>query len=526
MRRQRICQFLAFLFFFYLIVAAGSLAADQYLLPWFIALDPAASLGTALAARAIFTGMAGGLLVLALTLIFGRVFCGHVCPLGACIDLADHPFGRGKRSLPGLPRVRIFFFVLLFGAACGGLSLLFAFAPLAISTRLLALLGEPVLRLGAAYGVNFLRPLGDHWNWGWLTFAQIRTPFYHLSFSLLILTLAPIVGSLIAPRFWCRALCPAGALFSFAAWRPALKREVSESCIDCGLCRENCPTEAIGKNPRITRHGECITCRKCVGACPVNAIRFSFSAGKPAESPLPDPARRTLLLGGVTLAAGGALLSTSWGSAISAPPLVRPPGARPEPDFLRRCIACGACMAACPTNTLQPSDLNRNWKALLTPLLTPVVGPCRTDCSRCGQVCPTSAILPLAPEEKIWARPGTAHIRRRRCIAWLEERACLVCDEVCPFDAIVLVRVPGISNPVPEVIASRCSGCGYCEHECPVTGERAIVVIPEGAVRLNENRHRQKGIETGLDIRLHADTDAGYPSGEENPSELPPGFTP
>lgn len=521
-RRQRIFQTCSVLLFIHLLVAAGSFTTDEYFLRRIIALDPAASLGTALAAHALFAGMAGALVLLVLTLIFGRFFCGHICPLGACIDLADHLPRRQNRFLPKISLVRTGVFLILCGAACGGLSLLFAFAPLALSTRLVALLGEPLLRLGAAFGVDFLRTLCDG---GWLTFAHIRTPFYSPILPLAIVTLMPFLGTLIARRFWCRAVCPAGALFSCAAQRPALTRQVAEKCIRCGRCRKACPTEAIGTDPRITRHGECITCRHCAAVCPVHAINFSFSLHQPAGSRCPDPGRRTLLVGGTAaLVGGGFLLSTTRVPEAADSVPLRPPGARPEIHFLRRCIGCGACMAVCPTNTLQPSGFDGPWRALLSPLLTPAVGPCRTDCARCGQFCPTAAILPLTAEEKIWARPGSARIDKKRCLAWQEERACLVCDEVCPFAAIVLVRVPGIGNAVPEVITNRCSGCGYCEHECPVAGTRAIVVNADGALRLNDSNHRREGLKSGLDIRLQAHE--GYPGGTENHLGLPPGFTP
>ncbi|MBN1140807.1 MAG: 4Fe-4S binding protein [Deltaproteobacteria bacterium] len=305
---------------------------------------------------------------------------------------------------------------------------------------------------------------------------------------------------------------------------------MSEACIGCGKCQARCPAQAIPGDPRATRHGECLTCRRCLEICPQQAIRFSFGAAThPLLSSPPDPKRRALLAGGaVFLAGGGVLWSTAWGRARPDSSLLRPPGARPEEDFLRRCLGCGACMAVCPTNTLQPAGFQHPWQALLSPLLTPVIGPCATDCNRCGQACPTEAILPLPMAEKFWARPGTAHIRKGRCLAWLEEKACLVCDEVCPFDAIRLIRVQGLSNSVPEVIPNRCAGCGYCEHECPAA-RKAIVVEAVGALRLNDPRPRENGLLKGLDIRLHphqkdAEQDGVLPGGF--PGGLPPGFTP
>jgi ferredoxin-type protein NapF len=212
--------------------------------------------------------------------------------------------------------------------------------------------------------------------------------------------------------------------------------------------------------------------------------------------------------------------------------LIRPPGARSEADFLQRCYRCGACLAACPTNTLQPFGLAAGLPGLLTPVITPQLGPCEPTCNACGNACPTEAIRALPPFDRLWAKVGTAHILRHKCLAWEFNRKCLVCDEVCPYDAIDLKPEPGFKVAVPFVVENRCSGCGFCEHHCPVEAQPAIVVEPMEALRLSTGSYHQRGRAIGLDLQLRTQKKVSEEGGTRYPLEesnggsgLPPGFT-
>jgi ferredoxin-type protein NapF len=350
-----------------------------------------------------------------------------------------------------------------------------------------------------------------------------------------------LAGGRWIPRFWCRCLCPAGALMALCARRPIIRRQVTDDCIDCGLCARQCPMHAIGDDPRSTTHQECITCQTCRRVCPTQAVIFTGRAAMPAPRRLEfSRYRRGLLIAGasgfgtaaITLSGARHLLGDTGTRRIIPPDLIRPPGARPEDDFLRRCYRCGACLAACPTNTLQPFGLAAGLPGLLTPVITPQIGPCDPACNVCGQICPTQAIRPLSHSERIWAKVGTAQILRYKCLAWELDRKCLVCDEVCPYDAIVLKRVPEVKVPVPFVIEKRCSGCGLCEHHCPVEALPAIVVEPMEALRLAAGSYRQKGRAIGLSLELRrkgprlATGQTPLPLNEgDTGSGLPPGFS-
>jgi ferredoxin len=214
--------------------------------------------------------------------------------------------------------------------------------------------------------------------------------------------------------------------------------------------------------------------------------------------------------------------------------VMRPPGSRPEPEFLARCIRCGVCMTACPTNTLQPREPAGGFFSLISPMIVPRIGPCEPDCNICGQVCPTAAIRSLPMAERRWAKTGTAVILRNQCIVWEHDRKCLVCDEVCPYDAVELRRVDGKPYRVPFVIENRCSGCGYCEYHCPVKPAAAIVVQAPGEIRISTGSLQNAAIAAGLDLTRNREPLTGdtekypWPNGDPGPTggtNLPPGFS-
>ena len=512
----------------------------------FLRLDPAAALLTGLAARVWLGAFLAALVVLALTGFLGRFFCGYLCPLGTLIDGVDACVRKPAAETVDLPRKwrRAKYVLLAFvtAAALAGLSLAFLVAPIPLVTRFFSLLILPLLQQLADLALQLAAPLADRFDLTGLLYLQLPLPRFDLQWLTLLLMLLVLGGGRWWARFWCRCLCPAGALMALCAWRPVIRRRVTDDCIDCGLCTRSCPTGAIDEDPRATAHQECITCQACRRVCPTRAVVFSRARtlDRTPVRPSFSRYRRGLLLAGagglgaaaVTLSGARHLMGNTGTRRIVPPDLIRPPGARPEDDFLRRCYRCGACLAACPTNTLQPFGLSSGLPGLLTPVITPQLGPCEPACDACGQACPTQAIRPLPLAERLWAKVGTAHILRHKCLAWELDRKCLVCDEVCPYDAIVLKPEPGLKAAVPYVVENRCSGCGFCEHHCPVEAVPAILVEPMEALRLSTGSYRQEGRAIGLDLRLRTkkrpsgESGAPYPLGEGDAGQgLPPGFS-
>ena len=348
----------------------------------FLALDPLVSLSTSLAARVLVWSLAWAGVLLAVCLVFPRGFCGYLCPLGTLIDLSDwllvRRIGR-TRPLGGGGWRHTRYYLLVATLVAAGMGVLVTGFVAAI----------PVLVRGMAFIVS---PLETGLTKDWYL-----VPHYGADNILSVALFAVVLGlGLVAPRFWCRYLCPSGAVFSIANLLRLTERRVDSSCIKCGKCVKACPFDAI--NPDFSTRGlECTFCQTCGGACPVRAINFATRWGREKKGTVPFsgpgeqhtetgtapfsqkrekgtapvsasallsvPVSRRGLLGGVAcgVACGvAAAVGVRGAGKRDLPPLVRPPGSVPEPEFLRMCIRCGECYQACPNNVLQPVGFDRN----------------------------------------------------------------------------------------------------------------------------------------------------------------------
>lgn len=341
------------------------------------------------------------------------------------------------------------------------------------------------------------------------------------------------------PRFWCRTLCPAGAMLALFSIRPLIRRQVSNDCTDCGKCIQDCPMGAIdAEDAKQTHFRECIVCNICKEICPENAVTFNFNGPNQPWATLPKiPSRRQFLLGGMSGVGSAAIcysgLDSLYGQSgegqIPPPMLIRPPAALPEKEFLARCVRCGECMTVCPTNTLQPIWFKAGLTGMFSPAMIARRGFCNPECHLCSEVCPTGAILQTTPIQRVWAKTGTAVIKKERCLAWEHNKQCMVCDEVCPFDAIIFRKVENIPFAVPEVFEERCAGGGYCEFHCPAQNQSAIVVTPLGATRIKDGKFREYGEQHGLQLSLKREgskqTDEDPYKDNTSSGNSAPGFT-
>ena len=241
---------------------------------------------------------------------------------------------------------------------------------------------------------------------------------------------------------------------------------------------------AIREEGRENSASECIECYTCGSACPVGDI--AVTAGNP-RGPFKVDLRRRRVIGSLVLgfAAASTLRMDSLRVARSRW-FIRPPGSVPEDELLSRCYRCAECMKVCVTGGIQPAVLEAGLSGLWTPVLVPRIGGCEKTCNMCGKVCPSGSIRNLHLVDKTFAKMGTASIDRARCIAWEQQKLCLICDEICPFAAIdfKLVTDAEGESKRPFINEEVCTGCGLCEMKCPVEGRSAIVVSPAGEERL------------------------------------------
>lgn len=490
-RARRVVQVLAFFAALALILLTTRRAYRGIGADLLLGLDPLAGLTAMLAARRWMGRFLAGLILLGLTLLAGRFWCGWLCPVGTLLDWASprRPQQALKNESPWRRAKYGVLLIVLFAALWGNLTLL-VLDPLTLLTRTVGTVVLPSLNwlIVQAEEVLYRVP--------WLmnatakvdgalqgTLLSYKQPYYAGSVLLGGVFAGILLLNLWVPRAWCRYFCPLGALYALISKMALLKRKVSPACVACGACERTCPMGAVqGTRAYASDSGECTLCLDCAIRCPKGAISFK---GEPCPSfgwPH-DPSRRQVL-GMFAASAGGlALLKIGARNHHPSPYRLRPPGVQ-EKAFLSQCVRCGACLRACPSHGLQPAWWEAGLEGVWTPILVPRLGPCEYSCNTCGQVCPTGAIPRLTLEEKRLAPIGKAYIDPALCIAWTGRGPCIVCEEMCPLPekAIALVEIQAgpPDNPLtvqaPVVRHERCIGCGLCEFKCPVQGEAAIRV--------------------------------------------------
>lgn len=495
MRRTRI--FLQIFFvtvfvgaFFYLNTNPRAYSFDS---EFFLRFNPFTGLITMLASRSIIMPLAiFTVIFLVATLLFGRFFCGFMCPLGALIDFFDRHLFAGMRSNKRRPqlfvqRLKYVLLTIISVLSIFGVVFPIFIDPLSLTTRFLTLLIHPLINIIGVDFLKFTSIFSSSWSNHIYSLYPIRVPLYYG--TILTLTLAAMVfaGSFWDKRFWCQYICPTGAFLGVLSRFSLFRRKTSESgCNSCQRCVKTCPVHAIDeKDVSRTRVSECIECGICV-QLKDSCSRFLLSIPEPQKSLNPDLHRRHLLSG----VAGGLLMLPVFRAAGSSKndnhgKLIRPPGTIPEEQFIARCLACGECMKVCPTNTLQPCMFTDGFSRLYTPKVVPRIAGCEEKCNLCGNVCPTGAIRKLPLEEKQFVKIGTAVLDRHRCLAWSQNKECLVCDEVCPYNAIEARVVDTVKGrfKVPVVNEDLCLGCGMCEQHCPIFDIAAIAVYKFGENR-------------------------------------------
>ena len=536
---------------------------------WFLQLDPLVAIGTILTTHTLYRGLLWALATVVLTIIFGRFFCGWVCPFGSLHHFAGF---LGNRKKPLSQKIRlnkyrkaqcIKYFILIF------LLSMAAFPSLAatLQTGLL----DPIPLVTRSFNLVLL-PIAD----GFANVVSAEGRFYEGAWLIFAIFFAAVFLNLIIPRFYCRFICPLGALFAvlgrFAVWRIGKSKS---QCSNCKLCEQSCEGGCEpGDNIKIS---ECVLCFNCFEDCKSKDAVISYQPrpSLAAENTDPDISRRGFvlsLLSGIFAVPAVRLSNKLGGNWYHR--VIRPPGSLAEEEFLKRCIKCGQCMRACPTNVIQPGGIEGGLENLWTPVLNYRIGSsgCQLNCVACGQVCPTSAIRPITLPEKLGLnefseagpiKMGTAFLDRNRCLPWAMDKPCIVCQENCPVspkaiytqecfntirDGILTVKkatdntietvetnllldkfatgdyycvtesnerrkiaantentivissderfekIPAAGSKIeiqvclqrPYVDIEKCIGCGVCEHECPVSGRKAIRVSAEGETRSAE----------------------------------------
>ncbi len=528
---RRTLQALSLIFFLFLMIESRlpqdvyidysmAFSADQELrldqpVTFFFQLDPLIGISSLLSGYTFVKGFLWGAGILVLTILLGRIFCGFICPFGTL----HHAIGRLYPALKGSrmvqanlkasnQKIKYFILILLLVAAVCGLNAAGLMDPIAFLFRSLALAAVPGLGDGlrsifeamaasdfkilnlAGYGAEVLvSPIFGYSQ------AAYQTAWFIGFIFLVILFL-----NRIRPRFWCRTLCPLGALLGIFSRISILKLEkYAQKCTACNLCLKHCQGAASPRPDQEWETAECLMCLNCFNVCPEDALAFRF-VWSLERNRQPDIGRRALL-GGLTVGISFPLFARLDGRIDKDPDprLIRPPGSIPEKEFLELCQRCGLCMKACPTNGINPTLAEAGIAGFWTPRLIMTQGYCDYTCTLCGSVCPTGAIQEITVNEKIKQpiKIGSAYIDRGRCLPWSGNAPCIVCQEVCPTspkavylkaDVVATSDQKSLKVQLPFVDLKRCVGCGICENKCPVRGLPAIRTISAGESRSLSNQ--------------------------------------
>jgi polyferredoxin/Fe-S-cluster-containing hydrogenase component 2 len=507
-------QIVFFALFLLAVWATWTSRIEGYPVSRLLEMDPLVMLTTALSTGYVYQFLGWGLLIVGLTFLFGRVFCNWICPFGTLHQFVGWLFNTQSTAqrieqnryhdLQYLKYALLIVFVIL--AALGALQI-GLLDPIVIMYRAFTAVIAPASdgALDRATQAGLASNVTDT-----LKFApSVASRIFVGSFWIGLFFLLFVALNLWKPRFFCRFLCPLGALLgSLSRYSLFRINRIVDRCTDCNLCLTRCEGAADPQSQ--VRVAECFSCMNCIDDCPEDALVFSLlNQDKQQVKPAPDVSKRRLLFAGLAGLAAFPMLRSNGKSADDnfSPQMIRPPGSVAEPEFLTKCIKCDQCINACPTNVLQPAGLTEGGiEALWTPVLNFRIAHCQLKCTLCSEVCPTGAIRRISVAEKLGIgeyadqgpiRLGTAFFDRGRCLPWANDIPCVVCEEVCPTSPKAIQTIDeevmdAYGNRVvlnkPFMVPELCIGCGICETECPVQDQPAVYVTAVGESRSQTRR--------------------------------------
>lgn len=430
----------------------------------------------------------------AITLIFGRLYCSVICPLGLFQDATSRlaSLTNKKRKFSYAPAkniLRIVIFALFVVVIILGATAIAALIdPYAAFGRIVSSLVAPLYKLGN----NLLADLAERADSYAFYSVEVITSSI-ASLVVAIVTLA-LVGTLAwrNGRTYCNTICPVGTLLGFLSKFSLLKIRVDNSkCNGCRKCVRTCKSVCITPEDRSIDYSRCVTCFNCIDSCNQGAISYTMRRKKSSSTESAkhvDNSKRNMLavssalLATTALKAEGKLVDGGValieGKAIpTRNNIIVPPGAQGVKNFTQKCVGCQLCVTVCPNNVLRPST---SLSRFMQPEASFEVGFCRPECTKCSEVCPAGAILPIDKATKSSTKIGCATLIRENCVIATDNVDCGSCAAHCPSGAISMIEPADAETyhgrKIPVVDQTRCIGCGACENLCPARPFSAIYV--------------------------------------------------
>lgn len=443
------------------------------------------------------------LLWVAVTFVFGRIYCSVICPLGVMQDIVSYFSGKRKKFKyrfsysPEKKLLRYGVLAVFTIAVFAGLTVIYTtLAPYSSYGRIATNWFAPVWR-GVNNVLAYLSEQVDNyafyhvdiWIKGLATFIVSGLIFVGVSF------LAWKHG-----RTYCNTICPVGTLLGFISRHSLFRITVDTAkCNGCGLCSRKCKAASIDAKQHSIDGSRCVTCFNCIETCKKGALSYTLhlpfkkksaadipESKKETESRVDESRRKMLMLtatlAGTSMLAQAKQATEEFVAATERKTMPRrkqqivPPGALSASNMADHCTACQLCVNSCPNQVLRPSD---KLETFMQPVMSYEHGFCRSNCNTCSQVCPAGAIRPISLEKKVSVQVGHAVWIAANCVVNTDGVSCGNCERHCPNGAIMMVPKDK-NNPdslkIPVVDTERCIGCGACEYVCPARPFSAIYV--------------------------------------------------
>ena len=426
------------------------------------------------------------LALIALTLVFGRIYCSVICPLGVFQDLLAR-LRRKKNKYSYSKEVKwlrypvLAVFVLAGVAGIGSLFQLLA--PYSAYGRIATMIFQPIWKLGN----NLLAMMAERMD----SYAFYTIDTWMRSLPVLIIAAVTLVILAVLAwrggRTYCNTICPVGTILSFFARFSWLKiRFDEEKCKNCSLCSKNCKAACIDFKTHTVDYSRCVACGNCIDSCKFDALKYSSSM-QTKKNVSVDASKRSFLLASALVSTAamaqkkeklmdGGLADIEDKVAPERQTPLTPPGSLSFDHYAQHCTGCQLCVSECPNQVLRPSS---DLMHLMLPEMSYEHGYCRPECTRCSQVCPAGAIKPIDEDEKTSIQIGHAVWIKKNCVVLTDEVECGNCARHCPSGAIEMVQLDENNEEsplVPAINEAACIGCGACEFVCPSRPFSAIYV--------------------------------------------------